>query len=250
MTLPTPYFDDGQITIFCGDCRDVLPTLAAGRVDLVLTDPPYGVGAVFGPQYNDDPAIYWEWFHPTLQEMRRVGRVVAVHHDSRALREITDWEWLLCWNKGAAGKLRIGNSPIVPQWEPIFVWGIYTLGVHNEPLFDVITVPIEASNPFGRGRVGWQALACHPQAKHPTPKPVALERHLVQRLAPTDGLILDPFMGSGTTLRAAKDLGRRAIGIEIEERYCQIAVDRLQQAALPWDAPQDTAEPLQQSVLL
>ena len=66
--------------------------------------------------------------------------------------------------------------------------------------------------------------------KHPTQKPLSLMKHILNT-AP-DGVILDPFMGSGTTLRAAKELGRKAIGIEINEEYCQIAVDRLAQGVL------------------
>lgn len=67
---------------------------------------------------------------------------------------------------------------------------------------------------------------------HPTQKPLALLSRIVRSMVPVDGSVLDPFMGSGTTLRAAKDLGRRAIGIEIEERYCEIAANRLAQGVL------------------
>ena len=67
---------------------------------------------------------------------------------------------------------------------------------------------------------------------HPCPKPVPVFRWLVDSLARLNDVVLDPFMGSGTTLVAARDLGRRAIGIEIEERYCEIAVNRLRQGVL------------------
>ena len=72
-------------------------------------------------------------------------------------------------------------------------------------------------------------------AGHPAPKPLGLFRLLIERWSMTDTTILDPFMGSGTTLRAAKDLGRRAIGIEIEERYCEIAAKRMSQLAMSLD---------------
>jgi site-specific DNA-methyltransferase (adenine-specific) len=72
----------------------------------------------------------------------------------------------------------------------------------------------------------------HGRAEHPTQKPLGIVRPLIEYSCPPDGIVLDPFMGSGTTLRAAKDLGRKAIGIEIEERYCEIAAKRMAQAVL------------------
>jgi site-specific DNA-methyltransferase (adenine-specific) len=68
---------------------------------------------------------------------------------------------------------------------------------------------------------------------HPTQKPLGLIRRIVESILPPGGVCIDPFMGSGTTLRAAKDLGRKAIGIEIEERYCEIAAKRMSQEVLP-----------------
>ena len=69
--------------------------------------------------------------------------------------------------------------------------------------------------------------------QHPTEKPTELSGHFLRLHSAPDDIVLDPFMGSGTTLRAAKDLGRKAIGIEIEEKYCEIAAKRLAQEVLP-----------------
>jgi site-specific DNA-methyltransferase (adenine-specific) len=76
------------------------------------------------------------------------------------------------------------------------------------------------------------ARSCHGYAVHPTQKPVEIITPLIEYSCPADGMVLDPFMGSGTTLVAARQLGRRAIGIEVEEKYCAAAVKRLRQQAL------------------
>ena len=77
---------------------------------------------------------------------------------------------------------------------------------------------------------------------HPTGKPLEFMHTLIERFSPQDGIVLDPFMGSGTTLRAAKDLGRKAIGIEIEERYCEIAAKRLSQEVLSFEVADGASE--------
>jgi DNA modification methylase len=104
--------------------------------------------------------------------------------------------------------------PVMPHWEPVFLYGIQ--GRRDLPRrYDVLTVPTQNASAFD----------------HPAPKPVSLFIRLIEWLAPS-GTVLDPFMGSGTTLRAAKDIGRPAIGIEISERYCEVAAKRLAQEVL------------------
>jgi site-specific DNA-methyltransferase (adenine-specific) len=108
------------------------------------------------------------------------------------------------------------SIPWKPNWELVFVLGDGFEGPRTTGVLSGDTVVTWAT----KGR-------CHPNLK-----PVGLMRRLLEKCPP--GTILDPFMGSGTTLRAAKDLGRRAIGIEIEEKYCEIAVRRLAQGVLPF----------------
>jgi hypothetical protein len=129
--------------------------------------------------------------------------------------------WILCWfDPGGIGSSRWGFC----TWQPILVYGV-------DPYLAA-----------GKGRRpdGFELMQRGDPDRdlgHPCPKPVGMMRWLVQRVSPerTD-VVLDPFMGSGTTLRAAKDLGRRAIGIEIEERYCEIAAKRMGQEALDLEA--------------
>jgi len=228
--VPKPYFQDDAVTIYHGDCRDILPTL--GPVDLVLTDPPYGVDAKYGPSYDDDRETYWEWFLPCLDQLKLAGRVLAFTHRQFALKRIHDWDWIACWNKPYSTGAHIGNSPVLPHWEPVFLYGIHSLGV-TRARADVFTVnpATGGGNTASNGKQGRQLLAEEATA-HPRPKPQALFTGLIEMLSEPGQTILDPFMGSGTTLRAAKDLGRKAIGIEIEERYCEIAAKRMAQGVL------------------
>jgi site-specific DNA-methyltransferase (adenine-specific) len=106
------------------------------------------------------------------------------------------------------------SIPWKPNWEEVYVIGIGFSGKRTTGVLSGHTVVTWAS----KGR------------QHPNQKPVSLMRELINK-CPT-GTIVDPFMGSGTTLRAAKDLGRKAIGIELEERYCEIAANRLRQEVL------------------
>ena len=230
MSLPTPYYDEGGITIYHADCRDILPHLP--KVDLVLTDPPYGVDATYGPSYNDSRETYYSWFLPAMLLIRQAAPVVVMTHHLNALRFITDWDWICSWQKGTAHACRIGNSPVFPSWEPILIFGMHSLGVYTKGHSDVFTYPPNNDgaglNKFGREKWGELNLA-----KHPCPKPIELFKSLAQVFSANDSTLLDPFLGSGTTLEAAKQLGRRAIGIEIEEKYCEIAVRRLAQEVLP-----------------
>jgi len=191
--LPEPYYDRDGITIYHGDCRDILPLL--GPVDLVLTDPPY-------PGFSGERGRDWE-----------ETDIASVERWLPQVRQFVFWDavtsfplsWSAChiWHKP--------NGQSGQHYERIFErFGQKVCRVWRIPIINYETLP------------EW--------VEHPTQKPLSLVRQLL--LLDKGVLILDPFMGSGTTLRAAKDLGRRAIGIEIEEKYCAIAVKRLAQEVL------------------
>ena len=224
-----PYYEQDGITIYHGDCREILPTL---RGDVILTDPPYGVGVQYGPRYDDSRKDYWDWMRGNVTAMRGAAPVVAFTHRVTALRELTGWDWVAVWHKPGSFGARIGNSPLLPHWEPVFLYGIHTLGTRTGAVLnDVFSVNPEPAraNRDGMGREKWETGG---NGKHPCPKPLDLMGHLILGLTHNNQVVLDPFMGSGTTLVAAKNLGRRAIGIEIEERYCEIAARRLDQGVL------------------
>jgi len=125
--------------------------------------------------------------------------------------------WTAIWVKPLS--MAICAAPFMPHWEPIAYWGPKRRRHGNGEGWgsDVIEANVE----FGKTR--WD---------HPTPKPYSAMRQLLNKL---EGTVIDPFCGSGTTLAAAKDLGRCAIGIEIEEKFCEIAALRLSQEVL-WPA--------------
>ncbi len=208
------YYSDDSVAIAHGDCREVLPTL--GPVDLVLTDPPYGIAYESGhtgtlPRsiIGDEDTSLRDWLLSTWRGPALVFGTWKVPPPTQ-VRQVLVWDTLGALGMGAL------DLPWKPSHQQIYVIGRGFSGVRSS---DVLRFPPVQSSAW-RGR-------CHPHEK-----PVSLIKELLNK-APDANLILDPFMGSGTTLRAAKDLGRKAIGIEIEERYCEVAAKRMSQAVLP-----------------
>jgi len=209
----TPYYEDESCVIYHGDCRDIMPEL---DFDVIVTDPPYGVdsherrqpGAVqHSPMHNDsDDVLAAALFAMLLADMPAV--VFGANHWPHLLPHKGRW---ICWDKRltvAADKM-LGSAFELAWCNKATGYDKMVRVLHGGGVND--------NNP-GRPRV------------HPTEKPVRLLRHIIDDMPP--GVILDPFMGSGTTLRAAKDLGRKAIGIELDRKYCDIAVKRLAQQVL------------------
>lgn len=208
MTLPTPYYDDDTCTIYHGDCRRILPSLKA---DVLVTDPPYGIDWV--PRINhrgaDQIWIDDQKFDPRPFLIFKQHLFWGGNYFAHLLPPSESWfVWMKRPSSGFEGDRRsyamaemawsdLGTKPLVKT----HVWD----GGKRE------------GNPENR-------LFCHP-----TQKPVEI---MAWCIAETEGVVIDPFMGSGTTLRAAKNLGHKAIGVELEERYCEIAAERLAQEVL------------------
>lgn len=208
----TPYYADDLVTIYHGDARDV--PLAG---DVMVTDPPYGIAYRGKPsdarvladriEGDDDTALR------DLILARWSARPALVFGSWKRPRPVGT-RMLLIWDtKGA-----LGMGPMDLPWKPahqeVYVLGTGFRGHRGSDV--IVCAPVQAMGSNGR--------------VHPNEKPVDLLRTLIGKCP--EGTVLDPFMGSGSTLVAAKSLGRKAIGIEIEERYCEIAAQRCSQEVL------------------
>lgn len=215
MSLPSPYYDEDGITIYHGDCREILPHLP--KVDLVLTDPPYGIGEARGKNKT----------RVQLAEPKDYG--VASWDDSPPPRWLFDWLMDISRHQIIFG----GNYFGLPSSSCWLVWDKDNTG----DFADCELAWTNLKKAVRRLRWRWNGMLQENMAnkeirEHPTQKPLEVMKWAMSHALEDCNLILDPFMGSGTTLRAAKDLGRKAIGIEIEEKYCEIAVKRLAQGVL------------------
>lgn len=219
----TPYYEESGITIYHGDCRDVIPLLSG--VDAVATDPPYGVnlGDADTGQERERGRQSYTMFSDTPEYLNAV--IVPCFVDALRI------------SKRAALTPGNRNAFLYPKPDDIGVW-YHPAGSGRGKWGIVLAHVILYYGPDPRG--GQQATASSVlwrdnlsvsdyRKLHPCPKPIKFAKWLVGKVSLEGETVLDPFAGTGTTLQAAKDLGRKAIGIEIEERYCEIAANRLRQ---------------------
>ena len=210
-----PYYEDARsgITIYHGDCMEVLPTLPP--VDLLLTDPPYGVD--FAEWDADAPK---EW----LAIVRELSPVIFV---TTGIQNAFDWpkpDWIASYSYPVGFKRSKGGG--FNNWEPVLIYG-------KNPL------PLDAKQ--------FPPIASEKITGHPCAKPLPPMCWLISKGTKARERVLDPFMGSGTTGVACVRLGREFIGIELREKYCEIAASRidkeLSQGKLFEAAPEPSPEP-------
>ena len=250
MSLPKPYFEEAGIVIYHADAREIVPHLEA--VDMIFTDPPYGHNnndgdlihkreAALGlspscesgprPIQNDgheEASDLVRWLFQQSNRLLRHGGCCCCccggGPDPQFARwslwmdEILDFKQMVVWDKGPMG-----------------------MGWHYRRSYETVLV---GQKPGGKCK--WyddtdriENIIRHipkiiPRSvEHPTPKPPELAAHFIRLHTQAWETVLDPFMGAGSTAEAAKLLGRNFIGIELEERWCQLAVERLGQSVLP-----------------
>lgn len=217
--MTTPYYSDEYVTLYHGDCREIdLPA-----VDLVLTDPPYGVSYVSNsgvgqgtrPITNDGARLALRLQRSLLPKLEATHVLWFTRWDAWPDVWVDLGQWfrmrgLLVWDKGNPGMGDLKHWG--PSYELIASAGEgKTIGGRDQSVLRFKTVPSANRH-------------------HPTEKPIDLLTYLISKMAPTT--VLDPFAGSGATLLAARSLGVRATGVELDERYCEIAAKRLAQGGL------------------
>ena len=208
-----PYYQDDHVTLYHADCLQHLDVL--DQADVLVTDPPYGVAyqSCRVPSRIDRPIKNDHDVTARDEVLRAWGNKPAIVFGTWRRDRPKNTRQRLIWSKGSdpgMGDLKMpwGNSD-----EEIYVLGNGWLGKRTS---NVLTFP---KPPVSN------------RPDHPTPKPVPLMEKLITA-CPESWTIIDPFAGSGSTLRAAKNLGRKCIGFEIEEKYCEITAQRLAQETL------------------
>lgn len=206
--MSEPYYSDDHVTIYHGDCREILPTLSH---DVLVTDPPYGIG--WKPRVNHQDQTW-------VDERVDITFALAASNCIWGGNYFTDLLWpsesWLLWIKRPAGFNFDNDRRSYSVCE--MAWTDFGGKPHTKHL--TWDGGMRAGDPSNR------------EFSHPAQKPLELMRWCISLTPDTEGVVADPFMGSGSTLRAAKDLGRKAIGIELEERYCEIAAKRCAQEVL------------------
>lgn len=227
--MPRPYFSSPSVTLYHGDALDILPELPKASADLIVTDPPYGVRwqshrrkAPFSMMAGDngelDVVDVLGWAIRALRPFRHV----YVFGPADLSRLPIGGSTALVWDK-----MNIGSGDLSSPWGP----------AHEAIQFGVFA-PSKANRDRGDGvsaaRLRKGSVLRIPRLNsgnvklHPTEKPVALLRILIESSSTFDEVVLDPFAGSGSTLEAAATEGRKAIGIEINEAYCEVIARRIQ----------------------
>ena len=235
-----PYYSDDHVTIYHGDTLDLLADLETS-IDAVVTDPPYASGSrleaaksssgamLRAGRFADRP-IELDQMTTTgfIWLMRAVGQAVRpMLPEGGSFLSFIDWrQW-----PNLVGALETCNYRV----QGMIVWDKGSMGLGNgfraqHELVCHASKGVPTINNKGMGNVLSHGRV--PPTDHPSPKPEIVMQRLIDVVTEPGQTILDPFMGSGTTLKAAKNIGRRAIGIELEERYCEIAAKRCAQEVL------------------
>ncbi len=228
-----PYYEDESVQIYHADCRDVLPTLEPSNI--VVTDPPYNIG--FGRYESYTDRLQDSEYTTLLTGLLRFESIAISDYPEEMMRFVVPalgpplhvGAW--CYHANQPRRFRLvnyyGHKPDYSRIKQSY------RNLNDKRIQALLDGGSEGSNLYE----WWDDIeivmnVSIEKTGHPCPMPERLVARILTLFSEGTDTILDPFMGSGTTLRAAKDLGRKAIGIEIEERYCEIAAKRMAQLAM------------------
>lgn len=250
--IPEPYFDDGAVSLYLGDCREILPALGL-TADLIVADPPY---EETGHQWDRWPDGWIETAAAVAPSMWCFG---SMRLFTKRWAEFTSVAWKfrqdVIWHKNAgtgfnADAFRRAHETVTHWYRGRWPerYHVVPRVPHDGPRRKgparrtVREQAYASGGPLGDrdwiddGTRAMKSVIHEPNMRlrgiHPTEKPVGIVRPLLEYACPPGGLVVDPFAGSGSTLEAARLAGRRAIGIEADERYIERAIRRLAQAPL------------------
>lgn len=257
--MSAPYYEDAAVTLWHGKAEDVLPSISG--VDLIVTSPPYNLGVTTGGGFGNYKDGQKRGGQGKWGGTSKTGIDYDEHNDAMSYEEYEAWQHdvlRLCWaTLSGSGAIYYNHKPRVQAlglWTPlalnpglplrqIIVWarsgGMNYSPTHYVPTHEWVMVlakpafRLKSRAASGIGDVWRIPQEANPD--HPAPFPISLPTAAIETTAPS--LVLDPFAGSGTTLRAAKSAGVRSIGIEKSERYCEIAARRLSQDVLDFGEP-------------
>ena len=208
-----------MVQLILGDCLEEMKKIPDKSIDLVLTDPPYGIGYEY-LTYKDTKENLIELIKGFVPEVLRIAKRVAIFSGVQniCLYPQSDWVMSYSWNTTATyGKMGYN------QWQPLLFYGKDIKG------FGSVNGILKSDSIKLSGGASIGFLSKFPKGKHPCPKPEIIIKKLITRLSNENEVIIDPFMGSGTTGVACKELGRNFIGIEIDPKYFEIAQRRINQ---------------------
>lgn len=226
------YYQDDWVTLYHGDCLEQTQWLEA---DVLVTDPPYGINVESRKGGYKGAGSQIRRYNPIANDhstqvrdevLNRWGKRPAIVFGSWRAERPKDTQHRLIWHKAgqAPGP---ANAPFMTQDEEIYILG-KGFRSSSPPMRSVIRT--DEHRGLEVGRIG-----------HPTPKPIRLMELLIDRCP--EGLIADPFAGSGATLVAARNLGRKVIGVELEEKYCELIAKRLSQQVMDFSSLTEQVKP-------
>lgn len=228
---------DIENKIIQGDCLGVMKEFPSNIFDAIVTDPPFGVGYTYDGKKEkfDKPDGYWRWLKPRYQEMKRVlkkGGFLAIWQSQKYMRYFWDWfgEEIHIYSSCKSWAQIYGSDmygyPITSAYDPVVM-----KYVGNKPYLS--PKDKERSLDWSVGKTHKYILEKDWAGEHPCPRPLNTVKEIIQNFVIEDAIVLDPFLGSGTTAVACKQLNRKYVGIEIEKKYIQIARKRLRQQEKP-----------------